>query len=70
MGVKVAALYDVHGNLPALDAVLAEMHEEGVDIVVFGGDLVWGRGRARHSIVRRGSAHAHDSCAATGRRWC
>jgi nicotinate (nicotinamide) nucleotide adenylyltransferase len=41
--VRVAALYDVHGNLPALEAVLAELdREEPPDIVLFGGDLVWG----------------------------
>jgi putative phosphoesterase len=36
---RVAALYDVHGNLPALEAVLAEV---GDAQVVFGGDLAWG----------------------------
>ena len=41
MGVRVAALYDVHGNLPALEAVLGELPRE-VDAIVFGGDLVWG----------------------------
>src|SRR5579872_6289270 len=41
-GMKVAALYDVHGNLPALEAVLAEVEAIGVDLIVFGGDLVWG----------------------------
>jgi predicted phosphodiesterase len=41
MGMKVAALYDVHGNLPALEAVLGELPGD-VDAVVFGGDLVWG----------------------------
>jgi putative phosphoesterase len=40
--VRVAALYDVHGNLPALEAVLDELEREGVDEVVFGGDLTWG----------------------------
>lgn len=40
MTMKVAALYDVHGNLPALDAVLAEV--EGVDAIVLGGDMVLG----------------------------
>jgi putative phosphoesterase len=39
--MRVAALFDVHGNLPALEAVLAEA-EESADLVVFGGDLVWG----------------------------
>lgn len=40
--MKVAALYDVHGNLPALKAVLAEVEAMDVDLIVFGGDLVWG----------------------------
>jgi putative phosphoesterase len=37
--VRVAALYDVHGNLPALEAVLAELDDVRPDLVVFGGDL-------------------------------
>jgi predicted phosphodiesterase len=36
---RVAALYDVHGNLPALEAVLAEV---GDAQVVFGGDMAAG----------------------------
>jgi predicted phosphodiesterase len=40
--VLVAALYDVHGNLPALDAVLADVERENVDAVVAGGDILWG----------------------------
>jgi putative phosphoesterase len=40
--VRVAALYDVHGNLPALEAVLAEVELERVDRIVFGGDVVSG----------------------------
>jgi putative phosphoesterase len=40
--VRVAALYDVHANLPALEAVLAELEHGGVDTIVFGGDLTWG----------------------------
>jgi predicted phosphodiesterase len=39
--MKVAALYDVHGNAPALEAVLADGAADA-DLVVFGGDLVWG----------------------------
>ena len=37
--MRVAALYDIHGNLPALDAVLAEVD---ADVVVVGGDFVLG----------------------------
>jgi len=40
--MRIAALYDIHGNLPALEAVLADVDREGVDEVVFGGDLTWG----------------------------
>ena len=39
---RVAALYDVHGNLQALDAVLDEALAAGVDRVVVGGDVVPG----------------------------
>ncbi len=42
MARRVAALYDVEGNLSALDAVLGEVASEGVDVVVCGGDLVVG----------------------------
>jgi putative phosphoesterase len=40
--MRVAALYDVHGNLPALEAVLAEVDREGVDAIVIGGDIASG----------------------------
>lgn len=39
---RVAALYDVHGNLPALEAVLADVRTADVDGIVFGGDLAAG----------------------------
>jgi putative phosphoesterase len=40
--VRVAAVCDVHGNLPALEAALAAIEAADPDLVVFGGDLVWG----------------------------
>jgi predicted phosphodiesterase len=40
--VRVAALADVHGNAPALEAVLAEVEREAPDLIVFCGDLTWG----------------------------
>jgi putative phosphoesterase len=40
--VRIAALYDVHGNVHALEAVLAEIEGEGVDTIVFGGDIAAG----------------------------
>jgi predicted phosphodiesterase len=39
---RVAALYDIHGNLPALEAVLEEVAREDVDAIVVGGDVVPG----------------------------
>ena len=40
--MRVAALYDVHGNLPALEAVLADLERETFDLVLVGGDAVLG----------------------------
>jgi predicted phosphodiesterase len=40
--VRAAAIYDIHGNLPALEAVLAEVRTVGVDAVVVGGDVMPG----------------------------
>ena len=40
--MRVAALCDVHGNLPALEAVLADIEREDVDAIVVGGDTVSG----------------------------
>lgn len=40
--VRIAAIYDIHGNLPALEAVLAEIETLGVDEIVVGGDVVPG----------------------------
>ena len=40
--MRVAALYDIHGNLPALEAVLAELEAVAPDLVVIGGDAVLG----------------------------
>jgi predicted phosphodiesterase len=38
----VAVLCDIHGNLPALDAVLAELAADPPEAVVIGGDIVAG----------------------------
>jgi predicted phosphodiesterase len=40
--MRAAALYDVHGNLPALEAVLDDVRREDVDVIVVGGDAVAG----------------------------
>jgi predicted phosphodiesterase len=40
--MRVAALYDIHGNLPALEAVLHDIRQADVDQIVVGGDVVPG----------------------------
>lgn len=40
--MRVAAISDIHGNLPALEAVLAAIDEEGVDEIVVAGDTAHG----------------------------
>ncbi len=40
--MRIAALYDIHGNLPALEAVLQEIRQAEVDQVVVGGDVIPG----------------------------
>jgi putative phosphoesterase len=41
-GSRVTAIYDIHGNLPALEAVLAELESVNPDLIVVGGDVVAG----------------------------
>ena len=40
--MRVAALYDIHGNLPALEAVLDAVRRADVDRIVVGGDVLPG----------------------------
>jgi putative phosphoesterase len=40
--MRVAAIYDIHANLPALEAVLQDIRQAGVDQVVVGGDVLPG----------------------------
>ena len=40
--MRVAAIYDIHGNLPALEAVLQEVRLAEVELIVVGGDVVPG----------------------------
>ncbi|MBC7843043.1 MAG: metallophosphoesterase family protein [Gemmatimonadaceae bacterium] len=37
--MRIAALYDIHGNLPALEAVLKDVSATHPDIIVCGGDI-------------------------------
>jgi putative phosphoesterase len=40
--MRVAAIYDIHANLPALEAVLQDIRQADVDLVVVGGDVLPG----------------------------
>src|ERR687892_111118 len=40
--MRVAALYDIHGNVVALEAALREIREADVDLIVVGGDVLPG----------------------------
>src|SRR5215467_7455923 len=50
---RVAALYDIHGNLPALEAVLDDVRRAAVDRIVIGGDVL---GPMQRETLRRLSA--------------
>ena len=78
--MRVAALYDLHGNLPALEAVLEEVRAAEVGAVVSGGDVVWGPlpGETLHRIEEaathfvRGNADRHvaEDEGSAPTRWC
>ena len=58
--MRVAALYDIHGNLSALEAVLAEVEREGVDAIVVGGDIASGPPQPREVVeLVRSLPNAH-----------
>jgi Calcineurin-like phosphoesterase len=40
--MRIAAIYDIHANLPALEAVIGKIRQEEVDGVVVGGDVLPG----------------------------
>lgn len=40
--MTIAALYDIHGNLPALEAVLADVRRSAAETIVVGGDVMPG----------------------------
>ena len=71
--MRLAILADVHGNLPALEAVLADVEQQKVDRILVAGDVVDGPYpletlqvlRARRSWMIRGNREkyflAYDS---------
>lgn len=53
--MRIAVFSDIHGNVPAFEAVLADIALQAPDVVVCAGDLV-GRGPAGDAIVREVAA--------------
>ncbi len=49
---KIAVLADIHGNVPAMEAVIADIDSQDVDEVLVGGDLV-GRGAMGSQVASR-----------------
>lgn len=49
---RIAVIADIHGNVPALEAVLDDLATQAVDEVLVGGDLV-GRGPQGSQVVQR-----------------
>ncbi|HET9783458.1 MAG TPA: metallophosphoesterase family protein, partial [Terriglobales bacterium] len=74
---RIAALYDIHANLPALDAVLAEVERENYEALVIGGDVLPGpqpaeclarlRNLALPAYYLRGNGDRETLAAAQGR---
>ncbi len=81
--MRVAAIYDIHGNLPALEAVLQEIRQAEIDHVVVGGDVLPGpmnrigpssAGRQSSSILNTSGCYQlgreHFASKLTGSAWC
>ena len=50
--MKIAAISDIHGNLAALDAVLADIRQRGADLIVNLGDILSGPLQPRETASR------------------
>jgi predicted phosphodiesterase len=63
---RVAVLADIHGNLPALDAVLRDVEAAGADLVVLLGDIALGPqpGRTLDRLAELGdrAVWVHGNC--------
>jgi putative phosphoesterase len=50
--MRVAVVSDIHGNLTALDAVIADLKQTSPDLIVHGGDLLGGGARQAEVVDR------------------
>src|SRR5918999_5846970 len=65
----IALLYDVHGNLPALDAVLADARAAGVAGYVVGGDVALFGAYPEQTVARLKELHNARWLRGNGERW-
>jgi diadenosine tetraphosphatase ApaH/serine/threonine PP2A family protein phosphatase len=64
-----ALLYDVHGNLPALEAVLADAAEQGATAYVLGGDYALFGGWPAETVARLKRLEGATWIRGNGERW-
>jgi diadenosine tetraphosphatase ApaH/serine/threonine PP2A family protein phosphatase len=65
----LAVLYDIHGNLPALEAVLAEVEVMGVDRFLLGGDYGTPSPAPHETLARLRDLPASTWIRGNGERW-
>jgi diadenosine tetraphosphatase ApaH/serine/threonine PP2A family protein phosphatase len=65
----LALLYDIHGNLPALDAVLADARGEGADRWLLGGDYALFGPQPEETVERLRSLAPAVWIRGNGERW-
>jgi len=65
----IACLYDVHGNLPALEAVVADAREAGAERWILGGDYALFGGWPRESVERLRALEPAVWIRGNGERW-
>jgi predicted phosphodiesterase len=65
----LACLYDIHGNLPALDAVLADAEAQGASRYVLGGDYALFGGWPAETVARLRELENATWIRGNGERW-
>jgi diadenosine tetraphosphatase ApaH/serine/threonine PP2A family protein phosphatase len=65
----LAILYDIHGNLPALDAVLADAQRAGATRYVLGGDYALFGAWPRETVARLEQLRGATWIRGNGERW-
>jgi predicted phosphodiesterase len=65
----IGLLYDVHGNLPALEAVLADARRAGADRWLLGGDYALFGGRPRETVEALRALEPATWIRGNGERW-